>query len=197
MISLDCEKITNKDFTIGPLKYKFQQGHLYFLEGPNGAGKSTTLRYIYNTTLSDNQRKRTFYAADIYAGYLNISIAETIKIFELMYYKSFDIDKFHNYSDLLKVQNHKRVVKTLSSGEKIILMFCLLMACSPKIIIFDEALYPVDKERRKKILSLLKEYVKESEAIFIGTSHSEDINNYADITLTLEDGELKHDKKNN
>lgn len=195
MINLDCDIIANKDFSIGPVKYEFKEGFLYFLEGPNGAGKSTTLRYIYNTNLSEKQRRSTFYAADIYAGYLNVTVAETIKIFMLMYYKSFDIDKFNIYSDLLKVQNEKRVIKTLSSGEKIILMFCLLMSCSPKIIIFDEALYPVDKDRRKKILSLLKEYVRENGAIFIGTSHSEDINNYADITLTLEGGELKHDRK--
>lgn len=190
MINLHAKEITNKDFSIGPLEYEFKEGNLYFLEGANGEGKSTMLKYMYNNTLSAQQRKSTFYAADIYAGYLNITIAETIKIFTLMYYDSFDIDKFNNYSEMLKVKNHKRVVKTLSSGEKIILMFCLLMACSPKIIIFDEALYPVDKERRKNILTMLKEYVKENNAIFIGTSHNDDINNYADVTLTLEDGVL-------
>lgn len=195
MIDLKYANITNGDFCLKDLNYEFHEENLYFLEGDNGAGKSTLLKYIYNNLLSED-RKKTFYAADTYAGYLDITIDETKKIFTTMYYESFSIDKFDFYCNILEVQDHKRNVKTLSSGEKIILMFCLLMSCNPKIILFDETLYPVDKNRRKKILTLLKNYVKEHEAIFIGTSHGDDINNYANIVLTLKDGELINYEKN-
>ena len=79
----------------------------------------------------------------------------------------------------------------LSGGQKRRVAIAGIIAMQPKVLVLDEPCAGLDPEGREQILSQVKNYHKETGSTVILVSHSmEDIANYADKVLVMEQGKV-------
>ena len=79
----------------------------------------------------------------------------------------------------------------LSGGQKRRVAIAGIIAMQPKVLVLDEPCAGLDPEGREQILSQVKNYHKETGCTVIIFSHSmEDIANYADKVLVMEQGKV-------
>ena len=79
----------------------------------------------------------------------------------------------------------------LSGGQKRRIAIAGIIAMMPKVLVLDEPCAGLDPEGRELILSQVKNYHKETGSTVILVSHSmEDIANYADKVLVMEQGKV-------
>ena len=79
----------------------------------------------------------------------------------------------------------------LSGGQKRRVAIAGIIAMQPRVLVLDEPCAGLDPEGREQILSQVKNYHKETGSTVILVSHSmEDIANYADKVLVMEQGKV-------
>ena len=79
----------------------------------------------------------------------------------------------------------------LSGGQKRRVAIAGIIAMQPKVLVLDEPCAGLDPEGREQILTQVKNYHKETGSTVILVSHSmEDIANYADKVLVMEQGKV-------
>jgi putative ABC transport system ATP-binding protein len=85
--------------------------------------------------------------------------------------------------------------ENLSAGEKQRVAFARALVNSPRIILADEPTANLDSENRDRIISLLRQAVKEQDVSVIIATHDERILQAADRVIRIEDGQLTDDRK--
>lgn len=82
----------------------------------------------------------------------------------------------------------------LSGGQKRRVAIAGVLACNPKILILDEPTAGLDPAGRTEILTLLKQLHEQKEITIILVSHSmEDVAEFAERLIVIDDGEIKYD----
>ena len=82
----------------------------------------------------------------------------------------------------------------LSGGQKRRVAVAGVLACSPEILILDEPTAGLDPAGRTEILNLLRSIHEEKGITIILVSHSmEDVAEYAERLIVIDDGEIKYD----
>ena len=84
--------------------------------------------------------------------------------------------------------------ETLSAGEKQRVAFARALVNRPGIILADEPTANLDSENRDRVMSLLRQAVKEQEVSVIIATHDERILQAADRVVRIEDGQLADDR---
>ncbi len=79
--------------------------------------------------------------------------------------------------------------KELSGGEQQRIAIARSLANNPSIIIADEPTGNLDKENEKIIFKLLRQMADEGKCVIV-VSHSDEIIEYSDICLLLEEGKM-------
>jgi putative ABC transport system ATP-binding protein len=85
--------------------------------------------------------------------------------------------------------------ENLSAGEKQRVAFARAFVNSPRIILADEPTANLDSENRDRVVSLLRQAVKEQDVSVIIATHDERILQAADRVIRIEDGQLMDDRK--
>jgi len=85
--------------------------------------------------------------------------------------------------------------EALSAGEKQRVAFARALVNSPGIILADEPTANLDSENRDRVVSLLRQAVKEQGVSVIIATHDERILQAADRVIRIEDGQMKDDRK--
>lgn len=185
MITFDLSKLKHHKCNMLYCTLYMKEGVIYKLVGKNGSGKTTLLNYIFKYHIKYISNK-IIYCPDYYIGYQNITVKENEKIYQLSSSK-WDYQVYeYLYQQLLNV-NKKRYIRTLSSGEKTKLLLCVLLAFKPNFIIFDEALYGVDKQSKIIIMDYIQNYLKKNNAYFIFVSHDNELAYYIDKTIDIDE----------
>ncbi len=183
MIELDnVSKKFNKKFLFKNLSFTFERGKTLII-GPNGIGKTTILSMMYGMTKPSGGHIRCF-------GY--DSIGDFRKVKELMSYlpsegqfpstlKFADIidyslsytsgNNISFYLEKLKVNYLlNQQMRRMSSGEKRLCAIAFTLFSSKDIIIMDEPLVNVDRERQL----IVTEIIKSEKKNIIMTTHQDD-----------------------
>lgn len=179
------------------LNFSIPHGQWVSIVGQNGSGKSTLIRMLNGLlphasgTITvdgivmdertiwdirervgmvfanpDNQFVGTTVAEDIVFGLENLCVAQD----EME-------ERLHHYANMLKVNALlERHPGTLSGGQKQRVAIAAILACEPKLIVFDEATSMLDEAGRSEVLEIMH-MLKESER-------------YTIITVTHEHAEL-------
>jgi len=201
--------IDNVDLTI-------QQGELIALRGPSGSGKTTLLNAISgldrvtsgdiifennNLTTMDNDELSSFRSKNIgiifqFFNLLNdLTVMENISMPLLLR----GIDKKVIYHKALKLVkelgleeriNYKTNI--LSGGESQKVAIARSLITQPKLILADEPTGNLDTENTEKIIELLINSCKESNASLLIVSHDENIIKHFDIVYELNSGKLSN-----
>jgi putative ABC transport system ATP-binding protein len=85
--------------------------------------------------------------------------------------------------------------ENLSAGEKQRVAFARALVNSPRIILADEPTANLDSENRDRVVSLLRQAVKEQGVSVIIATHDERILQAADRVIRIEDGQMTDDSK--
>ena len=85
--------------------------------------------------------------------------------------------------------------EALSAGEKQRVAFARALVNSPRIILADEPTANLDSENRDRVVSLLRQAVKEQGVSVIIATHDERILQVADRVIRIEDGQMKDDRQ--
>ena len=164
---------------------------------PNSSIKIDNI--ILNTSNSRMIRKKISFITE---NPDNIFLGETIKEDISFYlknkgFKKEEIDeKIKKYSSGMGINKILNVSSNnISLGQKQIVAFFLAVSSNPKILIMDNALSMIDKEAKKKIFKLLKQYNKKGMTILNFTNDSNDCLMGDSIGIMVKNMLLIKDKK--
>lgn len=177
----DLEAVRGVSFSIGA-------GEIVGLLGPNGAGKTTTIHMIlglleptsgsinvFGKEFSKN-RSEILNQVNFAATYAqlpgNLSVRQNLKIFSLLYDISDmegKIEALLDDFDLRKFANTRSGF--LSSGEQSRLNLAKALLNRPRLLMLDEPTASLDPSTSDIIRRHIREYVRETEAAILWTSH--------------------------
>ena len=196
------------------INFTFDKGKFYAIMGHSGSGKSTLISILGLMNKFDLgefllNEKSIKDLNDIEAS--KIRMKEIGFVFQEFYLDEYmsaldnvilpmlinkEIDKMNREKiaeDLLKkfslVERKNHLPKELSGGEKQRVCIARALANNPSIILADEPTGDLDEENEKMIFNYLKELSKEGKCVIV-VSHSNEVKNYADILIELNNGKL-------
>ncbi len=185
---IDVKSVTKRfgDFTaIQDLSLHVGDGMIYGLIGYNGAGKTTLLKtvsdvyrpesgevLIDNESVTDNPaaKQKIFYVPDdlFFIPYSNM---EKMARFYNGYYPNFSFETFRRLSEVFGLDTRKRL-NGFSKGMQRQAELALGLATHPSILLLDESFDGIDPQKRNIIKKLVTEYVTETNASVIISSHN-------------------------
>lgn len=194
---IEIQKVTKRfgNFTaIEDLSFSVEPGSIYGLVGYNGAGKTTLLKTIagvyradggevrlFGENVFDNAKvkQRLFYIPDdlYFRPYASM---EKMARFYRGYYPNFNPDTFHSLAEVFGLDRTKRI-NGFSKGMQRQAEIILALSTHPDVLLLDESFDGLDPQKREVVRRILLEYVAESNAGVIISSHDlHDLGNMCD-----------------
>lgn len=192
------------------LNKEFEYGKMYGITGRSGCGKSTLIKliglldqptsgniFIGNqdiTSLSDDEQSlfRNKKIGFIFQNYL---LDEYLNVFDniilpCLISKDWKAKKSDVYKLAQKYQIDNRMKhypKELSGGEQQRVAICRALINDPDIILADEPTGNLDSVNEKILFTELKKLTNSKKCVIV-VSHSENIKNFVDEVINLEEG---------
>ncbi len=170
--------LDNISFTVG-------EGSLCGLVGPNGAGKTTLLRTAADILRADSGRieydgqdhrdnpairQSLFFLPDEYYRLPQAS-PRTMARFYAGFYPSWRSDTFERLISLFELNPRKRL-QGYSKGMQRQAYIAIALACRPRYLLLDETFDGLDPAKRNLVRRLLMEYIAETGACVLISSHN-------------------------
>lgn len=175
MIKLDAVSKKQDEFEIKNVSLKIEESEILTVIGPNGAGKSTLLKLMTNTikpdsgSITDIQKTELSVLFDKNKLPLELSINDYRKILP-SFYKFWDEQYFDRLIDRFGLPENKKI-GAFSKGMLKKFNISVALASKPKYILCDELTSDLDPVVRIDILQVIREYVKENQALAVLTTH--------------------------
>ena len=185
---IEINNVTKKfgDFTaIENMSFKVENGSIYGLVGYNGAGKTTLLKTIADVyranggvitidgeKIADNQKmkEKIFYVPDDIYFVANSTMDKMAKFYAGFYPKF----NFETYDKLVKLfgLNPQKRLNGFSKGMQRQAEMVLAMAARPEVLLLNESFDGLDPAKRALTRELIIEYVSETGAVVLISSHN-------------------------
>lgn len=205
----DVKKQFNGWFALRGVTTTFESGKIYGFLGNNGAGKTTLVKLIFQNfdydggivTLDGKQLKDVDYSDWLYfSESADLPVDTQVKEYIGRCYdyakkphKDYNakVEKVMKIIDIKKWWNKK--IKSLSAGQKkmVVLFLCLLLR--PKIAFFDEPTANVDLNNKELILKTIKTLKAEDTIVVVITHLIEEVEDILDHVVIMSDGLVKYD----
>lgn len=194
---------------------QIEKGEMCVLLGPSGSGKSTLLNIIGGIDeadegyisingektanmnergLTEYRRKHLGYVFQMYNLIPNLNIRENIEV------GAYLSDKPLNTEDLLHTlglyEHRHKLPNQLSGGQQQRCSIGRAIVKNPDILLCDEPTGALDYNTSKEILKLLEDINKKYGNTIIMVTHNDAIKNMADRVITLRDGVIRKNYKN-
>ena len=192
-----------------------EKGEICVLLGPSGSGKSTLLNIIGGIDeadegyisingektanmnergLTEYRRKHLGYVFQMYNLIPNLNIRENIEV------GAYLSDKPLNTEELLHTlglyEHRHKLPNQLSGGQQQRCSIGRAIVKNPDILLCDEPTGALDYNTSKEILKLLEDINKKYGNTIIMVTHNDAIKNMADRVITLRDGAIRKNYKN-
>ena len=174
-----------RSFEVSRLDMHVPQNAVYGFLGPNGSGKTTTIRLLLGllrpqggtvTVLGRSMPDRyvevlarTGYVPERPHVYPSLTIGEAVAL-HASFYPSWDGTWAGELRRMFRLDETRKIA-TLSKGETGKLLMLLALAQRPELLVLDEPTDGLDPVVRRDLLSALLEYVTESRATVLISSH--------------------------
>ncbi len=194
-----------RGFQLQNVDFQLPYGYIMGIIGKNGAGKSTFFDYIMN------ERKRyqgelLLEGVEIHSDYVNTMdkigfISEKNEFPEMhtprqianlfgRFYTQFDKEVFEQTMNTAQVSVRK-VLDTMSRGERMKFQLAFAMAHKPKLYLLDEATAGMDPVFRMDFYKLLRLQMADQDcAVILSTHLEEEIEKQLDYIGLLEQGKF-------
>ena len=201
---ISYNKKIKEDYVLKDINYTFKQGNIYGLIGKNGSGKTMLLKAMSGFLRPSNDKvivnDQELYLKEEFPKDMGVMIGncEYIKDMtgkdNLKYLasllKKIDDDRINEVIDIVNLTDEKdKLVKKYSLGMKQKLGIAQAIMEYPKILLLDEPFNGIDNESVSKIKKYLYS-IKKDTIIIIATHYKEDIDNFCDIIIKLENGTI-------
>lgn len=201
---ISYNKKIKEDYVLKDINYTFKQGNIYGLIGKNGSGKTMLLKAMSGFLRPSNGKvivnDQELYLKEEFPEDMGVMIGncEYIKDMtgkdNLKYLasllKKIDDDRINEVIDIVNLTDEKdKLVKKYSLGMKQKLGIAQAIMEYPKILLLDEPFNGIDNESVSKIKKYLYS-IKKDTIIIIATHYKEDIDNFCDIIIKLENGTI-------
>ena len=201
---ISYNKKIKEDYVLKDINYTFKQGNIYGLIGKNGSGKTMLLKAMSGFLRPSNGKvivnDQELYLKEEFPKDMGVMIGncEYIKDMtgkdNLKYLasllKKIDDDRINEVIDIVNLTDEKdKLVKKYSLGMKQKLGIAQAIMEYPKIILLDEPFNGINNESVSKIKKYLYT-IKKDTIIIIATHYKEDIDNFCDIIIKLENGTI-------
>ncbi len=184
---IEIKSVTKKygDFTaIEDINIKVENCSVTGVAGYNGAGKTTLLRviagifnpenghvYLDGAESFDNdvERKRLFYLPDEMWFPTGATVESAAKYYA-GYYPEFDMAVFSKVCEIFGLDKKKRI-RALSKGMTRQAGIAIAFGAKPKYLLIDETFDGLDPQKKFLLRKLMLEFIAETDASVIITSH--------------------------
>jgi putative ABC transport system ATP-binding protein len=203
------------------ISLNFEKGEFAGLVGPSGSGKTTLLNIIgsldtptegsavvLDKSISDLSHKQSAMLRNKHIGF----IFQTYNL--LPVYTVYENVEFSLLLQNISATERKKAVMQaldwvgltdkvkskpamLSGGESQRVAIARSMVKKPQIVLADEPTANLDSKNSHHILQTMKKLNKELGVTFLFSTHDEKVMQYLDRIVSLEDGRVVGDKKNN
>ena len=194
---------------------EIEKGEFCVLLGPSGSGKSTLLNIIggidtadrgyisvngektadmNEKQLTDYRRSHLGYVFQMYNLIPNLTVRENIEVGAYLSKSPLDIDELLN---TLGLSEHRgKLPGQLSGGQQQRCSIGRAIVKNPDILLCDEPTGALDYNTSREILQLIEDINKKYGSTIIMVTHNEAIKNMADRVVTLLDGRVRRNYKN-
>lgn len=201
---ISYNKKIKEDYVLKDINYTFKQGNIYGLIGKNGSGKTMLLKAMSGFLKPSNGKvivnDQELYLKEEFPKDMGVMIGncEYIKDMtgkdNLKYLasllKKIDDDRINEVIDIVNLTDEKdKLVKKYSLGMKQKLGIAQAIMEYPKVLLLDEPFNGIDNESVSKIKKYLYS-IKKDTIIIIATHYQEDIDNFCDSIIKLENGTI-------
>ena len=185
------------------VSFRVEDGSLCGLVAPNGAGKTTLLRIAADivrpdggTILYDGRdhreneaiRQSRFFLPDEYYRLPQATLRGMAKFYG-GYYPTWKEETFRRLVALFELDERKRL-QGFSKGMQRQAYLTIALACRPRYLLLDETFDGLDPAKRSLVRRLLMEYIAETGASVLISSH-----NLAELESLCDQFVLLHDRR--
>ena len=179
-------------------------GQVVGILGENGAGKTTLLKALADlielddgdveyddaVTLREKSEKIAFITEE--CSYFPFMNARKNAEFLADFYPRFDMERFIKLCDFLQIPMDRKA-RTFSKGQKSKLEVALGFSKGAKYLLLDEPFLGNDIFTRRNFLKLMCDSLIRDETIIIATHLVDEIENFIDRAVLLDNGQIKAD----
>lgn len=199
---ISYNKKIKEDYVLKDINYTFKQGNIYGLIGKNGSGKTMLLKAMSGFLKPSNGKvivnDQELYLKEEFPKDMGVMIGnceyikdmtgkENLKYLASLL-KKIDDDRINEVIDIVNLTDEKdKLVKKYSLGMKQKLGIAQAIMEYPKVLLLDEPFNGIDNESVSKIKKYLYS-IKKDTIIIIATHYQEDIDNFCDSIIKLENG---------
>lgn len=194
---------------------EIEKGELCVLLGPSGSGKSTLLNIIGGIDSADDgyiaingektaemnektltlyRRKHLGYVFQMYNLIPNLNIKENVEVGAYLSDSPLDVDGLLKALGLY--EHRHKLPNQLSGGQQQRTAIGRAMVKNPDILLCDEPTGALDYQTSKEILKLISKLNQKYGSTVIMVTHNDAIKNMADRVITLRDGMVRKNYKN-
>ncbi len=194
---------------------EIEKGEICVLLGPSGSGKSTLLNIIGGIDeadegyisingektanmnergLTEYRRKHLGYVFQMYNLIPNLNIRENIEVGAYLSDKPLDTEELIRTLGLF--EHRHKLPNQLSGGQQQRCSIGRAIVKNPDILLCDEPTGALDYNTSKEILKLLEDINRKYGNTIIMVTHNDAIKNMADRVVTLRDGKVRKNYKN-
>ena len=192
-----------------------EKGEFCVLLGPSGSGKSTLLYIIGGIDQADSgyiaiegektedmsektltlyRRKHLGYIFQMYNLIPNLNIKENIEVGAYLSDNPLNVDDILHTLGLY--EHRHKLPNQLSGGQQQRTAIGRAIVKNPDILLCDEPTGALDYNTSKEILKLIEEVNQKYGNTIVMVTHNDAIKNMADRVITLRDGIIRKDYKN-
>ncbi|TDI68105.1 MAG: ABC transporter ATP-binding protein [Bacteroidetes bacterium] len=192
---------SNSDFRFEVDKLAFQSGSKTAIIGPSGVGKTTLLNLISGiyipqkgsvvvkekdvSSMTDAER-RTFRLTNIGFVFQDFKLLDYLKVLDnillpfrinkVLTLKNLVRNRAKEIASMLNIEDKlSKYPDKLSHGERQRVAICRALLNDPPIILADEPTGNLDPENKKKIMSILFDYVQDRGSSLITVTHDHEL----------------------
>lgn len=194
---------------------EIEKGEMCVLLGPSGSGKSTLLNIIGGIDEADEgyisingektanmnekgltnyRRKHLGYVFQMYNLIPNLNIRENIEVGAYLSDNPLDTEELLHTLGLY--EHRHKLPNQLSGGQQQRCSIGRAIVKNPDILLCDEPTGALDYNTSKEILKLIEDINKKYGNTIIMVTHNDAIKNMADRVVTLRDGKVRKNYKN-
>ena len=182
----NLSKAFGKKAALDGVSCDIPDGCIFGMVGANGAGKSTLLRLIAGVYVPDAgtvtldgepvfdnpaAKRHMVFSPDVIRLVRGGATLKRMAEFYAACYKSFSFEKFYQLAKVFDL-NPKTAIRAMSKGMTKQSQTILTIACSAKVMLFDETFDGLDPIARNAAKKLLYREVCDNNSTVIVTSHS-------------------------
>ncbi len=197
------------------INIEIEKGEICVLLGPSGSGKSTLLNIIGGIDEADvgyiaingdkiedmnekqltrYRRKHLGYVFQMYNLIPNLNIKENVETGAYLSDNPMDTDEI--LKGLGLYEHRHKLPNQLSGGQQQRTSIGRAIIKNPDLLLCDEPTGALDYNTSKEILKLIESINKKYGNTIIIVTHNDAIKNMADRVITLKDGEIRKNYKN-